>query len=46
MQKSASIFTPVLVAGCLIMLVSFSIRAAFGVFQIPIAEEFNWLRVE
>ncbi len=46
MQKSASIFTPVLVVGCLIMLVSFSIRAAFGVFQIPIAEEFNWLRVE
>ncbi|WP_103762743.1 MULTISPECIES: MFS transporter [Roseovarius] len=46
MQKSASIFTPVLMAGCLIMLVSFSIRAAFGVFQIPIAEEFNWLRVE
>ena len=28
------------------MLVSFSIRAAFGVFQIPIAEEFGWLRVE
>ncbi|MEM9130618.1 MAG: MFS transporter, partial [Pseudomonadota bacterium] len=46
MQKSASIFTPVLIAGCVIMLVSFSIRAAFGVFQIPIAEEFGWLRVE
>ncbi|MFN3207614.1 MAG: MFS transporter [Roseovarius sp.] len=46
MQKSTPLFTPVLVAGCLVMLVSFSIRAAFGVFQIPIAEEFNWLRVE
>lgn len=46
MQKAAPLLTPVLAAGCLIMLVSFSIRAAFGVFQIPIAEEFNWLRVE
>jgi len=46
MPKSASIFTPVLIAGCVIMLVSFGIRASFGVFQIPIAEEFGWLRVE
>lgn len=46
MQKSASIFTPVLIAGCLIMLVSFAIRSSFGVFQIPIAEEFGWLRYE
>jgi len=46
MQKSAPLFTPVLVAGCVIMLVSFAIRASFGVFQIPIAEEFGWLRVE
>lgn len=46
MQKSAPLFTPVLIAGCVIMLISFSIRAAFGVFQIPIAEEFGWLRVE
>ena len=46
MQKTTPLFTPVLVAGCLIMLVSFSIRSAFGLFQIPIAEEFGWLRVE
>ncbi|MEQ9257533.1 MAG: MFS transporter [Roseovarius sp.] len=46
MQKSQSIFTPVLIAGCVIMLISFAIRASFGVFQIPIAEEFGWLRVE
>jgi MFS family permease len=26
--------------------VSFAIRASFGVFQIPIAEEFGWLRAE
>jgi len=46
MQKTTPLFTPVLIAGCIIMLVSFAIRAAFGVFQIPIAEEFGWLRVE
>jgi len=40
------LITPVLVAGCVIMLVSFAVRASFGVFQIPIAEEFGWLRVE
>ena len=46
MSKSSSIFTPVLIAGSLIMLVSFAIRASFGVFQIPIADEFGWLRAE
>lgn len=42
----APLLTPVLVAGCLIILVSFAIRASFGVFQIPIAAEFNWPRAE
>ncbi len=42
--RQASLFTPVLIVGCAIILVSFSIRASFGVFQIPIQEEFNWLR--
>ncbi len=45
-QKSPSLVTPVLVAGCVIILVSFSVRASFGVFQIPIANEFGWLRAE
>ncbi|WP_417258316.1 MFS transporter [Celeribacter sp.] len=40
------LFTPVLIGGCLIMIISFSIRASFGVFQIPIASEFNWPRAE
>ncbi len=40
------LWTPVLVVGCLIILVSFAIRSAFGVFQIPIAEEFGWLRAD
>lgn len=43
MTKS-SIFTPVLIAGCVILLLNFGIRASFGVFQIPIATEFNWVR--
>ncbi|WP_317056323.1 MFS transporter [Roseovarius rhodophyticola] len=46
MQKSTPLFTPVLIAGGLILLVSFAIRSSFGVFQIPIAEEFGWLRAE
>ena len=46
MQKSSSIFTPVLIAGCVIIIVSFAIRSSFGVFQIPIADEFGWLRSE
>jgi len=42
----APLITPVLVAGCAIMLLSFAVRASFGVFQIPIAGEFGWLRAE
>ena len=46
MQPRTPLFTPVLIVGCIIIIVSFAIRASFGVFQIPIAEEFGWLRVE
>ncbi len=42
----APLLTPVLLAGCAIIVVSFAVRASFGVFQIPIAEEFGWLRSE
>ena len=41
-----SLITPVLIAGCIVMLLSFSVRSAFGVFQIPIADEFGWARAE
>jgi MFS family permease len=44
--KAAPLFTPVLIAGCIVILISFAIRASFGVFQIPIADEFGWLRAE
>ncbi|MCA0273228.1 MAG: MFS transporter [Proteobacteria bacterium] len=46
METRASIFTPVLIGSCIIIMLGFSIRASFGVFQIPIAEEFNWPRAE
>lgn len=46
MQQKTPLMTPVLIVGCVIILVSFAIRASFGVFQIPIAEEFGWLRSE
>lgn len=41
-----NLFTPVLIAGCVIILVGFAIRASFGLFQIPIAQEFGWLRAD
>jgi MFS family permease len=40
----SSLYTPVLISGCIILMFSFAIRASFGVFQIPIASEFNWAR--
>ena len=43
---STSLFTPVLVIGCLITLIGFAVRASYGVFQIPIAEDFGWGRTE
>lgn len=46
MEQRTPIFTPVLMVGCVIIMISFAVRASFGVFQIPIAEEFGWLRAE
>ncbi len=45
-EPKSALFTPVLIAGSLILMMGFSIRASFGVFQIPIAEQFDWLRIE
>ena len=44
MKRQTSLLNPVLLAGCLIIMTGFAIRASFGVFQIPIATEFGWLR--
>jgi len=46
METKSSIFTPVLIGGSVILLISFAIRSSFGLFQIPIAEEFLWPRAE
>ena len=45
-ESSPRLFTPVLIAGSLIIMVGFAIRASFGVFQIPIAGEFGWARAD
>lgn len=45
-MPKAALVTPVLVAGSIILMLSFAIRASFGVFQIPVAEEFGWPRAE
>ena len=45
-MSQARLITPVLIGGGIILLVSFGARASFGVFQIPIAEDLNWLRAE
>ncbi|MBO9454032.1 MFS transporter [Paracoccus sp. R12_1] len=46
MSTNARLFTPVLIGGSLILLINFALRASFGVFQIPIGEEFGWPRAE
>jgi len=45
-MPKAALITPVLIAGCTILMISFAIRASFGVFQIPVANEFGWPRAE
>lgn len=46
MTSQARLFTPVLIGGCLILMINFALRASFGVFQIPIGTEFEWPRAE
>ncbi len=45
-MSKPSLITPVLISGCIIVMLGFAVRASFGVFQIPIAEEFHWARAE
>ena len=45
-KDNSSIFTSILIGGSLILLISFAIRSTFGLFQIPIAEQFMWARSE
>ena len=46
MSHTSRLFTPVLIGGAIILMVSFGTRSAFGVFQIPIAADLGWLRTE
>ncbi|NBZ86513.1 MFS transporter [Stagnihabitans tardus] len=39
-----SVFTPILIAGCAVLMLNFAIRASFGVFQLPIHDSFGWPR--
>lgn len=45
-MKQNALMNPVLIAGCVIVMTGFAIRASFGVFQIPIAAEFGWMRAD
>ena len=45
-KRINSVFTPILIGGSLILLISFAIRSTFGLFQIPIASDFLWNRSE
>ena len=46
MTQAKSIITPVLIGGAIILLIGNGIRSSFGLFQIPIAAEFGWARIE
>lgn len=46
MSQPARLLNPILIVSCIIITVSFAVRASFGVFQIPIADEFGWLRTD
>ena len=43
MESRSLLVTPVLLTRCLIINDSFGIRCSFGLFQITIAEDLNWL---
>lgn len=45
-MSQSRLFTPVLIGGSIILLINFALRASFGMFQIPIAQEFGWPRAE
>ncbi|MEM9757471.1 MAG: MFS transporter [Pseudomonadota bacterium] len=44
MARTASLITPILIGGAMVLLLSNGIRSSFGLFQIPIAEDFGWPR--
>lgn len=45
-MSRSSVITPVLIAGSAVLILNFALRASFGVFQIPIAQDFGWPRAD
>ena len=45
-HPKSRLITPILIGGSIILMLGFGVRASFGVFQIPIAEQFGWPRME
>jgi len=45
-EPQSKLITPILLAGSAVLLMGFAIRATFGLFQIPVADEFHWPRAE
>ena len=45
-RPQSGLITPVLIGGSIILMLGFGVRASFGVFQIPVAAEFGWPRIE
>ena len=45
-RTQSPLVTPVLIAGSVVLMIGFAVRASFGVFQIPIAAEFGWPRAD
>jgi len=46
MQARTPLITSVLISACVVIMLSFAVRASFGVFQLPIATEFGWPRAD
>ena len=45
-RTQSPLVTPVLIAGSVVLMIGFAVRASFGVSQIPIAAEFGWPRAD
>ena len=45
-NQDTKLITPVLLASSIILMIGFGIRASYGIFQIPIADQFAWARTE
>ena len=45
-NQDTKLITPILLASSIILMIGFGIRASYGVFQIPIADQFAWARTE